>query len=186
MSRSTITELSIAALLVASITVGAVACSDDDPPGSSAATDSASTTGAPATAVDTPPVASNLLEPVGAGVDVDLGDGVTVRLISSDEIDAEPGGPGETAGPGVSVTLEVHNGSDDPVNLSQIAASGTYDESTPAEETTGPPADPFVDTIESGESGRGVYVFRVPRDQSDSLVVSLAAGFSPDVAQFEV
>lgn len=194
--------LAVAATLVSGC-LALAACSSDlsDASGSASATfkgststsaspssaDTApSTAGPDATAIDGAPVGVNELDPVPVGTAADFGDSITATLTASARIEAEGGRPGETGGPAIAVTVAVHNGSDTPVDLAELALTATYGKRTPAIENTLEPSDPLTGTLAPGEDRTGMYVFRVPSDQNDTVIVTAVAGFSANALQFAV
>lgn len=175
----------------------AVACSSGGGGSDSEDTPSTSTSGSPSTAVipatsgpsatstDTPAVGVNVLDPVGIGETADFGDDVTAEVTGSEQIEAEAGPPGETAGPAYAVTIEVRNGSDAAVDLSQLAVSAVDGDGVPAIGNTSDPAEDLTGSLAPGARRSGVYVFRVPNG-IESLLVSAQAGFSANTLQFEI
>lgn len=144
------------------------------------------TSGPPATATDGAQVGVNVLPAVGVGTPADFGGGVTALVTSTKQVDVEAVAPGETAGPAVAVTLEVRNDSDAPVDLSLLAVAASYGKDVPAIPNGNDPADPLVGTLAPGAHRSGVYVFRVPKAEADSLVVSVQGSFSSNTLVFEV
>lgn len=144
------------------------------------------TTGAPATAPVSEPVAMNIEEPVPKGTPADLGGGVTVTLTKADTLDVEARVPGETAGPAVAATLEVSNDTKAPFDLSTLAVTATYGDGTPAIVNGSEPARPLAGTVRPGKSATGVYVFRAPEKESDSVVLEVQSGALPNVLRFKV
>lgn len=142
------------------------------------------TTGVPATAPVSAPVAINPLAPVGTGTPADFGGGVTATLTGTRSVDVVAHTPGETSGPGVAATIKVSNGSKQPFDLSTIAVNATYGDGTPAIVSRSDPAQDLTGTVDPGKTATGVYVFRVPKDQTGSLVVQVQSGVKPNIVQF--
>lgn len=184
-------------VVVAAVALGVGCSSDDDAASSKESTSTStttsvptdagpSTTGPPATAPVSAPVADVVEEPVGIDTPADLGGDVTVTLTAVDTLDVEAKLPGETAGPAVAATLEVRNGSKSAFDLSTVAVTASYGDGTPAIVNRSEPAADFAGTVEPGGTAKGVYVFRAPADEADSVVVEVQSGTQPNVVRFKV
>jgi hypothetical protein len=149
-------------------------------------TEGPSTTGPPATAPVTEPVADDLKGPVSPGTAADLGGKVFVTLTEADDLDVEAKLPGETAGPAVAATLEVRNDSTTPFDLSTIAVTASYGDGTPAIVNKSEPTAEFAGTVEPGATAKGVYVFRAPEKEADTVVLEVQSGTQPNVLRFKV
>ena len=193
-SASKLAVLGAAAVAVVLVIAG---CSSDDDAdgkenGSTTTTTVAgadtgpSTTGAPATAPPSTPVADDLKGPVAPGTPADLGGGVLVTLTDSETLDVTANLPGETAGPAVASTLEVRNDSKEPFDLSTIAVTASYGDGTPAIVNRSEPAEDLTGTVEPGKTAKGVYVFRAPEKDADPMVLEVQSGARPNVLQFKV
>lgn len=141
-----------------------------------------STSGPPATAGDGAAVGVNVLDPVEVGRFEDLGGGVTTTVTSWKEVDATAEVPGDVAGPGIAVTVELRNGSDAPIDASSLVV-GALAEGATAPPNSGPPSDPLEGTLAPGDEARGVYVFRVPEQGVEDVVVDIQTGFSPNTVR---
>lgn len=144
------------------------------------------TSGAPATAPETAPVAVNIKDPVSKGTPADLGGGVTVILVAADKLDVKARVPGETAGPAVAATLEVRNDTKEPFDLATLAVTASYGDGSPAISNGSEPADDLDGVVAPGKTAKGVYVFRAPKKQSDSVLVEVQSGALPNVLRFRV
>jgi hypothetical protein len=131
-------------------------------------------------------VADDPQQPVGKGTPVDFGGGVTATLTATKTLDVDAKGPGETSGPAVAATIQVTNGSNQPFDLSTLAVTATYGASVPAVQTGAGPAEDFKGSVAPGSSATGVYVFRVPSADADSVVVQVQSGLKQKVPQFKV
>ena len=121
-----------------------------------------------------PPV----LSAVGLDDPAAVGDGVRATVRSVESIDGTGYGPGNIAGPALRVTVQLDNGTAEPVSLDGVAVDLAYG----AEAIPGPPLDdpsraPFSGTLPAGSSAEGVYVFTVPADQRDTVTVQV--GYRP-------
>ncbi len=183
--------------LAAVVAVGLASCGNDDDHASSSTSTSTtvsgngvkqgpSTTGPPAMAPSSAPVADAVKAPVGTGVPVDFGGGVTATMTGTKALDVEARGAGETSGPAVAATIEVRNGSNQPFDLATIALTGTYGGGTPAIPSSADPAQDLSGQLAPGATATGVYVFRVPKGDADTLVIQVQSGVKPNVPQFKV
>ncbi len=57
---------------------------------------------------------------------------------------------------------------------------------TPAIVNGSEPARPLAGTVRPGKSATGVYVFRAPEKESDSVVLEVQSGALPNVLRFKV
>lgn len=126
---------------------------------------------------ESPPVAVD--EPAWFGNDLV----VTVTGIEPAELEAR--GPGQTAGPGVVVTLEVRNAGAAPIDAGGVVVNAAYGHATPADPNYSDAAEPLSGMLEPGATATGSYAFRVPSDQVDSLVLDIHHATSPNVVVVE-
>ena len=131
-----------------------------------------------------PSVAISSLPPVDVGKKADLLAGVQIDVTSVRAVTLKAEGPGEVAGPGVRVEIAVTNDSSKAFNLGGLAVTASYAKGTPASANDGPPADPLAGRLAAGKSAVGVYFFRVPRAEVDSLVVEVSSDSSPSIVIF--
>lgn len=124
-----------------------------------------------------PDVPRRTLPPVPANGTAEVGGGVRARLLGARQVQVAARGPGETAGPGVAVQLQVSNTSAAAVPLDDARLSASYagQEASPV---SGAPARPLTGQLEPGGTRSGTYVFQVPADQRDRVhyVLSLSPG----------
>ena len=64
--------------------------------------------------------------------------------------------------------------------------TASYGDGTPAIVNRSEPAKDFAGSVAPGESATGVYVFRAPADEADSVVIEVQSGTQPNVVRFEV
>ncbi|WP_299038916.1 hypothetical protein [uncultured Pseudokineococcus sp.] len=114
----------------------------------------------------TEPVATRTLPPVDVGEEGRFESGLvaTVEEVVPVRLDAR--GPGEVAGPGHAVVLELENGSSAPVDLAGVAVSATSEDGTPAVPSSSSAAEPLTGALEPGGTARGTYVFAAPEGAS--------------------
>jgi hypothetical protein len=101
------------------------------------------------------------------------GQGVTVRITAAKAIVAKAQLPGEVAGPGVALTLVVHNGSPKPVDLGAVVVTLLDSANAPGDEMSAKPAKPISGILQSGKSATGVYVFTVGRSRRNPISVDV-------------
>jgi hypothetical protein len=103
----------------------------------------------------------------------ELEGGVNVTISEVEQLDVTAETPGEIAGPAVALTLTVENSSDEPIDLSTAMVSVTGSKDSFGQATTSEPYSPFAGAVEPGETTSGIYVFRLPADERDSLQVTV-------------
>jgi len=179
------------ATLVATVTgliIGLSACSGADAPTAPAPTDVEPTPVVvtpgpppPPGATGAPVVGISTLPPVPVGEPAQFGDGLVANVVKVDELQLEARGPGEIAGPGVGVTVELKNESTNPIDLGGIAVNASYANGVPAGASDATPSAAVAGALPPGETRQGVYVFQVPREDAASLVVEVNYNGSPNV-----
>ncbi|MGH8976791.1 MAG: hypothetical protein ACRDV7_01860 [Acidimicrobiia bacterium] len=149
----------------------------------SADSDDTTTTGAPGTTDTTGAstgIASNTLPPVAVGTPAELAGNFVVIVTSIEPTTFATEGPGQTAGPGVIVKIEVRNDANAPIDLAGIAVNAHYGENVPAP-PSGPSDATLSGTVAPGARATGEYGFRVPEDQRGSVVVDIQHSAAPNV-----
>lgn len=116
------------------------------------------------------------LPPVPAGREAVFGDGLVASVSGYAPVSIKARGAGEISGSGVAVSLTLRNDSREPLELSGVAVTATYEGGTPAVPSAGDPAAPVSGKLRPGRTAKGTYVFAVPRAAAESLVVDV--GFS--------
>ncbi|MFC5381900.1 hypothetical protein [Aquipuribacter nitratireducens] len=160
----------------------------------SGATPPGGTPAGTATRVVPPPAGEGGLEPVPTPTRITLPPAplertvetegeVSVALTSLTAVDVDAIGPGEVAGPGLAVTVEVDNPRAAPLDIDGVAVSLAY-AGTEAGAVSGAPADPLTGPVPAGGSARGTYVFVLPEDQRDDVLVRVSLPGSPTVVVF--
>lgn len=129
------------------------------------------------------PVAGiSTLPPVPVAQPADFGNGLTAAVKEIKEIPKlEANGPGEIAGHGVGVVVEVRNGTDAPVDLNGVAVNASYAGAKPAGDSAAPPSAPLAGRLAAGEAREGTYVFQVPEPDWRSTQVEINWSGSPNV-----
>lgn len=104
-----------------------------------------------------------------------FGDGVTAELTSISAIEGQAQGIGEIAGPALRVALAITNGTPDPLSLDLAIVNLVYGRNrVPATLLYGDPATaPFSGMLAPDATVSGVYVFTVPPDQRDPILIEV-------------
>jgi hypothetical protein len=106
------------------------------------------------------------------------GNGIVARVTKVEAIESTASGPGQIAGPAVRITLSIDNGSNQSLALDGVVVNMYLGaERSPALPLDDPTQMPFAGTVEPSASAAGVYVFSVPEDSRDSVVIEL--GYQP-------
>ena len=135
----------------------------------------------PPGATGEPAIGITELPPVPVGQPAAFGGGLSASVLQVEPAELTADVPGEIAGPGAAVTLEMRNDGPEAVDLSGVVVNAYYADRVPATENTSPPAEAFGGPLAGGESRRGVYLFRVPADDLAGLLVEVNYNGSPNV-----
>lgn len=137
---------------------------------------------APTAGQDTRPTAP----PVGLESPATPTSGVEVTLGSIESVEGEASLPGEVAGPALRVTVDVHNGTGAALDLAGLVTNLYYGaDRTPAVELGGPGAVPMPSEVAAGEDASGTYVFNVPTEARDRVVIEVDLSVGSSVVLFE-
>ncbi len=160
------------------------------------ATATGPTTSAPAATVEVPaPGGGNINETV-APVELttnsavpltataDYGNGITVRLASIESVTTEANLPGEIAGPGVKVTVEILNSTSVTVDLSAVVVDLQDAAGTPAIPMSAAPAQPFTGSAAAGQTATGIYVFTVPTSYTNPATITVSYSTEAPIVAF--
>ncbi len=143
------------------------------------------TPGPPSRRTPGPSVAVSPLPPKPVGSPAQIKGGVSVTIANVKDVEVGATGPGEIAGPAVSVEVRVGNTSSAAFNLSGLAVTASYGRGTPASPTTAGGAKLLSGSLAAGRGASGVYVFLVPKAQSGTLRVEVSSADSPSIAVFQ-
>ena len=113
-----------------------------------------------------------------------LGNGVRIRVLSTETRRVKTHGPGELGGPAVVGRFEIENKSARPIDVDGAIVTLLYGHNRVAQPSTSDPSSPFHGTLRRGEAGRGIYVFRVPPKSGSRLSVVVRYGAESEVARF--
>ena len=188
MTRVRGARLLAVATIVPLLGAGLSACSDDSPSPSVSPTSTAVPSGPagspPPVDTATPSAATTTLPPRKVGQAAPLTEGVEVSVTTVSEKDLKASGPGEVAGAGVVVRLEVRNRTGKPFDLTSLAVNATYGKGTPAPPGDAEHAPGLSGSVKAGDTAVGTYAFSVPEDEADSLKVDVTSSASANVIIF--
>lgn len=116
----------------------------------------------------------DVLDPVDLEDEAETSSGLLGRLVDVERTEVEAKGPGETAGDGVVITVELENLSAEPVPLDG-AVVDVYDaEGAPAVINFGDPrSEEFTTTVPAGGTARATYVARLA-SEGDAITVTVS------------
>lgn len=104
-----------------------------------------------------------------------LGNGVAVQVTKVESVKGVAQGPGEVAGPSLRVSVTVDNQTAKALNMNLALVNMYYGKSkTPAQALSGPGAKPLGKPIAAGKRSTGRYVFGVPRNQRQTVMVEFS------------
>jgi hypothetical protein len=109
---------------------------------------------------------------------------VTAFVASVRSTTAEAIGPGEIGGPAIAVTVEIVNGSANPVDLDLVYVTLNDSTESPGIPTSGNPASPLSGALPAGARAQGVYVFTVAESLRDPVTVFVGFATAAEVASF--
>jgi len=107
------------------------------------------------------------------------GTGLTAKLVSIKNIRAEAQLPGEVAGAGLAITIDVTNTGTKPADLSTVVVTLLDSDQAPGNEMTTKPSDPLTGMVRAGKTARGVYVFTVPKNKRSPITVTVSIKDAP-------
>jgi len=184
----------VAIALVCVALVGASACGDSSSSSKRADTKTTSSTSTTSTTLagtgtaPSPPgsgITGNVLPAVKVGQAAPLAQNLFATVTKIEPVTLEAHGVGETAGPGIVVTLQLRNATAAPVDLAGIAINAHYGAAIPAPPNDGPPAQPLTGSLAPGATATGRYSFRVPSGQVHTVKIDIQDSAAPDVAIVE-
>ncbi len=111
---------------------------------------------------------------------------VTVELTKIESVTGESVIPGEVAGPALRVTVVAHNGSAQDIATPIVVANLYYGpDRTAGNPFLQPGGQPFPASIPAGATQTGVYLFSVPEDERDQVLIEVNMLFEANVVLFE-
>ena len=102
-----------------------------------------------------------------------FGDGVGAAVVAIKAVQARGQGPGEVSGPGLQITIQLHNGTTKALPLDNVVVNLTDSTNAPANPMSGAPANPFSGSLAPGGKTTGVYVFTVPVDRRSRIAITI-------------
>lgn len=120
----------------------------------------------------------DVIDPVGLDEDATFEDGVLARIVDIERAEIGARGPGESAGSGVVVTVELENASGKPIALDGVVIDFYDDTDAPAVVSYGDErTEEFSSTLKPGKVVRGTYVARLANPTTSlTLTVSHEPG----------
>jgi len=113
-------------------------------------------------------------EPVAPTETATGADGASVALVSTESVDVVGKLPGEVSGAGMSVTVEITNTTDAPMNMDYVAVNlYTGSDRTPALPIQSGDSGGFGGELAVGESAKATYVFLVDEDARDDVLIGV-------------
>jgi hypothetical protein len=131
-----------------------------------------------------PAVSLTTNSPVALTATGDYGNGVKVTLAAIEAVTTTAELPGEIAGPGVKVTVDVVNDSNAAVDLGNVIVDLEDAAGTPAIPMSASPASPFTGSVAAGATATGIYVFTVPTTYSNPATISVSYSTEVPVVVF--
>ncbi|MBD5786522.1 hypothetical protein IF650_10040 [Cellulosimicrobium terreum] len=111
---------------------------------------------------------------------------VTVEVVEVEKVEGLAELPGEIGGPSLRFTVEIHNGSDEALDLRTVVVNAYYGtDRTPAITLVKPGSAPFPASVGPGDDAQGTFVYNVPPDQRDLVRVEVDLGVGAEIVAFE-
>lgn len=136
--------------------------------------------------IETAPAPRETLPPVALDATAEPVAGIRVELASIESVSGEANLAGEVGGPALRVTLEARNDS-----VSAFATPGVVvnlyfgDDGAPAGGIREPGGREFPSSVGSGETASGVFLFTVPEDARESILIEVDLQVGEPVVLFE-
>lgn len=149
----------------------------------------------PPTTPVAPPVRGNVHQTVPAATPVTLqaaaltekarpNKGVTVQVTDIRPVSTEARFPGEVAGPGIAVTLNIDNSGSSPIDLDNAIVDVRGSDGSRAVQVSGSPASPMSGSLLPGHEMSGTYVFTIPRDQRHPISIRFSYAAKTPIVLF--
>lgn len=111
---------------------------------------------------------------------------VSVVLDRVEEVEGEANLPGEVGGPSLRVTVTVENGTDAELDLTSAVVNLYHGaDRAPAIPLLQPGHEDFPTSMAAGERASGVFVFNVPEDRRDDVLVEFDLSSGSTVVLFQ-
>ena len=109
---------------------------------------------------------------------------ISVGLKEIESVDAVSITPGEVNGPAAQITVEIQNGTDAALDVNSVEVGLTDSMGQPGIPVTTAASSSFSGQIAPGSTATGVYVFRVPPDHRNPILVTVSYTAGGALAQF--
>lgn len=113
-----------------------------------------------------------------------LPDKISINVSKVEAITTKATTPGEIAGPALAMTVSIHNGSVENINVDSTIVTLTNSKNVLGQPTTSDPQHPFTGELTPGSTAQGVYVFLLPTDARTGLTLSVEYAAGQAIAQF--
>ncbi|GAA4960679.1 hypothetical protein GCM10023225_00300 [Kineococcus glutinatus] len=116
------------------------------------------------------------------GGEARFSEGLVVEVTRTEPVWLAGRGPGEVAGPGVAVVVELRNRSADPVDLAGITVNAAQRDGRPADASDAAPASRPTGVLQPGATASGTWAFGVAR-RGEALSLEITSVSSADVVR---
>lgn len=111
--------------------------------------------------------------------------GVTVQVVKLRALTVKARQPGEVSGPGLAVTVQVRNGSDQTLRGGGLLVTIYGSDQAPGGEMSGPPTSPIETDIKPGGKATGTYAFTLPRAKRSPITIQVTLPSESPVLVFK-
>lgn len=120
------------------------------------------------------PIVGDAVAPVSMRSTAEFGNGVVAKVAAVTPVDIEAKLPGETSGPGVKVTVELSNGSDGPIDLSNVTADliDAEGESMVRVDSDARHSE-FASPVSPGAASSATYLFRIAPEHRNDVFLTI-------------
>ncbi len=130
-----------------------------------------------------------IAQPTAAPVDLKakktVRGGISATITDMSAVQGEAKGIGEIAGPAVRFTVTVVNDTEAALSLDSAVVNVSYgDDSQPASQLSGPDPVAFPASVKPGDKGTGVFIFAIPLDARDKVVIHFNLEAETPIATF--
>jgi hypothetical protein len=131
------------------------------------------------------PEARETLDPAPFGAEATPEPGVTVTVPEVEEVTGEANVPGEVGGPALRFSVELTNGTGETLDLRTVAVNAYYGpDRAPATPLLKPGGRAFVPEVAAGDSATAAFVFSVPPELQDEVVLEIDPGVESPIVIF--
>lgn len=131
-----------------------------------------------------PEVPMSSAAPVPLTETAQYGNGVAVSLPGIEALTTTAELPGEIAGPGLKVSVQITNSSAATIDVGNVVVDLQDSHGVPAIPMSASPASPFAGSVEAGGTATGVYVFTAPSDYANPATITVSYTTEAPVAVF--